>query len=120
MKMFVNLGSIAHGRSGDKGNHANIATIAYTQAGYNWLREYLTADRVAQYKVTRQRGTARSVRGARSERDARLDTLRALTCRIPCTAGRTDIASLPSRAVHGRPRLNSGSRNRLSATALAL
>jgi hypothetical protein len=49
MKAFVNLGSIAHGRSGDKGNHANIAIIAYTPAGYAWLRENLTADRVSQY-----------------------------------------------------------------------
>ena len=49
MRVFVNLGSVAHGRSGDKGNHANIAVIAYTQAGYDWLREYLTADRVAEY-----------------------------------------------------------------------
>jgi hypothetical protein len=49
MKIIVNLGSVAHGRSGDKGNHANIAIIAYTQAGYDWLGEYLTADRVAKY-----------------------------------------------------------------------
>ncbi|MBI3821859.1 MAG: hypothetical protein HY289_04160 [Planctomycetes bacterium] len=49
MKLFLNLGSLAHGRSGDKGNHANIAVIAYTQAGYDWLRGYLTAERVAQY-----------------------------------------------------------------------
>jgi hypothetical protein len=49
MKIFVNVGSIAHGRSGDKGNHANIAIIAYTPAGYAWLRENLTADQVAQY-----------------------------------------------------------------------
>ena len=28
------LSDIAHGRSGDKGNHANIAVIAYTPAGY--------------------------------------------------------------------------------------
>ena len=49
MKMFGNLGWVAHGRSGDKGNHANIAIIAYTEAGYHWLRAYLTADRVAQY-----------------------------------------------------------------------
>jgi hypothetical protein len=40
---------IAHGRSGDKGNHANIAVIAYTPAGFDWLRDYLTADRVAAY-----------------------------------------------------------------------
>ena len=45
----ITLDSIAHGRSGDKGNHANIAIIAYTEAGYGWLCGYLTADRVAQY-----------------------------------------------------------------------
>lgn len=38
------LSDIAHGRSGDKGNHANIAVIAYTPTGYAWLRERLTAD----------------------------------------------------------------------------
>jgi hypothetical protein len=38
---------IAHGRSGDKGNHANIAVIAYTEAGYAWLREHLTSEIVA-------------------------------------------------------------------------
>src|SRR5439155_18272173 len=37
-----------------KGNHANIAIIAYTQAGYDWLRGYLTADRVAQYFASMQ------------------------------------------------------------------
>jgi len=43
------LSRIAHGRSGDKGNHANVAVIAYTDAGFAWLREYLTADVVAAY-----------------------------------------------------------------------
>jgi hypothetical protein len=43
------LSSIAHGRSGDKGNHANIAVIAYTDAGFAWLREHLTAEKVAAY-----------------------------------------------------------------------
>jgi hypothetical protein len=47
--MTIALNTIAHGRSGDKGNHANIAIIAYTQAGYDWLRSHLTADVVAQY-----------------------------------------------------------------------
>jgi DNA-binding LacI/PurR family transcriptional regulator len=41
------LRDIAHGRSGDKGNHANIAIIAYRPAGFAWLREHLTAERVA-------------------------------------------------------------------------
>ncbi len=45
----VPLSTLAHGRSGDKGNHANVAVIAYTAAGYAWLREHLTADRVAAY-----------------------------------------------------------------------
>jgi hypothetical protein len=45
----VPLSTIAHGRSGDKGNHANVAVIAYTPAGFAWLREHLTAERVAGY-----------------------------------------------------------------------
>lgn len=45
----LRLSDIAHGRSGDKGNHANIAIIAYTPAGYAWLRQYLSADMVHQY-----------------------------------------------------------------------
>jgi hypothetical protein len=43
------LGAIAHGRSGDKGNHANVAIIAYTPAGYAWLRDHLTAEAVQDY-----------------------------------------------------------------------
>jgi hypothetical protein len=43
------LADIAHGRSGDKGNHANVAIIAYTPAGYAWLRKNLTADAVQRY-----------------------------------------------------------------------
>lgn len=45
----VPLSSIAHGRSGDKGNHANVAVIAYTPAGFAWLRDHLTAERVGAY-----------------------------------------------------------------------
>ncbi len=44
----IRLSAIAHGRSGDKGNHANIAVIAYTPAGFEWLRVHLTAERVAE------------------------------------------------------------------------
>jgi hypothetical protein len=43
------LSTIAHGRSGDKGNHANVAVIAYTEAGFQWLREHLTAEMVGRY-----------------------------------------------------------------------
>jgi hypothetical protein len=45
----IPLSTIAHGRSGDKGNHANIAVLAHTPAGFAWLREHLTADTVARY-----------------------------------------------------------------------
>ena len=45
----VPLSTLAHGRSGDKGNHVNIAVIAYTPAGFAWLREHLTVDVVARY-----------------------------------------------------------------------
>ncbi|MCS6866773.1 MAG: hypothetical protein RMJ56_08975 [Gemmataceae bacterium] len=40
---------IAHGRSGDKGNHANIAIIANTPGDYAWLQRHLTADVVERY-----------------------------------------------------------------------
>src|SRR4051812_384545 len=43
------LSHIAHGRSGDKGNHANIAILAYTAEGFAWLREHLSAEGVANY-----------------------------------------------------------------------
>jgi hypothetical protein len=43
------LGDIAHGRSGDKGNHANVAVIAYTPAAYELLREHLTPALVRKY-----------------------------------------------------------------------
>jgi hypothetical protein len=42
----IPLGTIAHARSGDKGNHANIGVIAYTPAGLEILRRELTAERV--------------------------------------------------------------------------
>ena len=46
---MATLSAIAHGRSGDKGNHSNIAVIAYTDAGFAWLREHLTAEAVTAY-----------------------------------------------------------------------
>ena len=45
----IRLSDVAHGRSGDKGNHANVAVLAYTPAGYSWLSERLTAEAVAGY-----------------------------------------------------------------------
>jgi hypothetical protein len=45
----VLLGDIAHGRSGDKGNHANVAVIAYSKAGFEWLRGFLTEEKVRDF-----------------------------------------------------------------------
>ncbi|HTU24996.1 MAG TPA: hypothetical protein VMF30_06340 [Pirellulales bacterium] len=45
----ISVGTIAHARSGDKGNHANIGVAAYTAAGYDWLQRELTAERVAAF-----------------------------------------------------------------------
>ena len=45
----IRLRDIAHARSGDKGNHANIGVIAFTEAGHEFICEYLTSDRVAHY-----------------------------------------------------------------------
>lgn len=46
---LIPLSEIAHARSGDKGNHANIGVIAYTPEGYEYLRAALSAERVAEY-----------------------------------------------------------------------
>ena len=45
----IKLGEIAHARSGDKGNHANIGVIAYSPAGFEYLGKVLTAECVAEY-----------------------------------------------------------------------
>ena len=45
----IQLGQIAHARSGDKGNHANIGVVAYTPAGFEFLRRELTPERVAAF-----------------------------------------------------------------------
>ena len=43
----VDLRRLAHARSGDKGDTANVGVIAYTPQAYAFLKEHLTADRVA-------------------------------------------------------------------------
>lgn len=46
---MIRLAEIAHARSGDKGNHANVGIIAYTPAGFEFLGRYLTEARLAEY-----------------------------------------------------------------------
>lgn len=43
---MIHLKDIAHGRSGDKGDHANIGVIAYTRAGHAFLARELTPAKV--------------------------------------------------------------------------
>lgn len=45
----IRLADIAHARSGDKGNHANIGVIAYTKAGYEYLGQVLSELKVAEF-----------------------------------------------------------------------
>jgi hypothetical protein len=47
--MKIKLREIAHGRSGDKGDAANIGIIAYDEKGYQIINKYLTADVVKQH-----------------------------------------------------------------------
>ncbi len=44
--MKTTLAAIAHSRSGDKGNHANIALFAYNRAAFDWIAQNLTAGKV--------------------------------------------------------------------------
>jgi hypothetical protein len=47
--MKVKIKDIAHARSGDKGDAANIGIIAYKQEDYQILREHLTAAKVKKH-----------------------------------------------------------------------
>ena len=42
----MKLGTLAHSRTGDKGDTANISVIAYDPADYPHLEQYVTAERV--------------------------------------------------------------------------
>jgi hypothetical protein len=48
-QLRIPLRDIAHARSGDKGNSANVAVFARTPAAYAWLRQHLTAAAVETY-----------------------------------------------------------------------
>ena len=42
----MKLRDLAHSRTGDKGNTSNISVIAFDAISYDFLREYVTAERV--------------------------------------------------------------------------
>lgn len=45
----IKLLDIAHGRSGDKGDAANVGIIAYDDEGYEIISKYLTVERVKKH-----------------------------------------------------------------------
>ena len=49
--MKIKLIDIAHGRSGDKGDAANIGIIAYNDKGYEIIKKHLTAERVKEHFI---------------------------------------------------------------------
>ncbi|WP_406700760.1 hypothetical protein V5E97_18390 [Singulisphaera sp. Ch08] len=46
---LIRVGDVAHARSGDKGNRANIGVVANDACGYAWMKEVLTAQAVAEF-----------------------------------------------------------------------
>lgn len=48
-KLASCLADIAYGRSGDKGTAANIGILVRSPENFDWLKTWLTADRVADY-----------------------------------------------------------------------
>jgi hypothetical protein len=104
MNDTIRLGDIAHARSGDKGNHANIGVIAWSAAGAEYIGRILTEQRVAEFFLSlRPRGVERfpmpgihawnfllrDVLGGGASRSLRIDTqgktlaLAILEMRIP-------------------------------------
>ena len=47
--MKIKLLDIAHGRSGDKGDAANVGIIAYDDKGYEIIKKHLTKERVKEH-----------------------------------------------------------------------
>ena len=47
--MRIELKDIAHGRSGDKGDAANVGIIAYDDDRYEIIKTHLTKERVKEY-----------------------------------------------------------------------
>ena len=47
--MKVRLLDIAHGRSGDKGDAANVGIIAYDEKGYEIIKKHLTTEVVKKH-----------------------------------------------------------------------
>ena len=44
--MKINLGQIAHARSGDKGSSSNVGLIFYSKEIYEWAKAYITTEKL--------------------------------------------------------------------------
>ena len=49
MSDMIRLGEIAHARSGDKGAHANVGVIAYSESGFEYMKSVVTEDCVRSF-----------------------------------------------------------------------
>ena len=47
--MKINLGQIAHSRSGDKGSSSNAGLIFYSKEVYEWAKKYITTAMVKKH-----------------------------------------------------------------------
>ncbi len=47
--MRIKLRDIAHGRSGDKGDAANVGIITYDDKGYEIIKKHLTVEKVKKH-----------------------------------------------------------------------
>ncbi len=47
--MKIKLSQIAHGRSGDKGDAANVGIIAYDDKGYGIIKKHLTEAKIKKH-----------------------------------------------------------------------
>ncbi|KIW30528.1 uncharacterized protein PV07_06267 [Cladophialophora immunda] len=45
---FVPLGSVAHGRSGDKGDNCNVGLFVRSSEEFKWLQSYLTVSKITE------------------------------------------------------------------------
>jgi hypothetical protein len=55
----IRLGDLAHARSGDKGNIANVGVVAREARGFEFLKAHLTEDAVAAFFEPLHVGTVR-------------------------------------------------------------
>ena len=99
--MRVKLQHIAHARSGDKGNTANIAVAAFEPQFYPFLKDQLTADRVKQFYRGAITGEVGGKRMRNSARNAASSSVTVGKCH-PLVSNQADTDRCPFRALSAR------------------